>query len=154
MWQGIIGMMRVLTALMAAFVIMVAPAYADTTAAGVWEQVNEKTGEAQSTITISKAGDVYVGRITTIFLKPGNPAEPICAKCSGADKGRPMKGLQIINGMKESGLDYSDGTILDPESGTVYSATMQLSPDGRHLTVRGYVGISAFGRSQVWNRIR
>lgn len=124
------------------------------TAAGVWEQVNEKTGEAQSTVTISKSGDAYIGVVTSIFVKPGNPANPICVKCSGALKNQPMKGLQIINGMKQDGLNYSDGTILDPESGTVYSATMQVSPDGKHLTVRGYVGISAFGRSQVWNRVR
>jgi len=129
-------------------------ALADMTAAGVWEQINEKTGEAQSTVTISQSGGVFVGRVTSIFVKPGNPTNPICVKCSGAQKGQPMKGLQIIDGMKQSGLSYSDGTILDPESGTLYSATMQLSPDGAHLMVRGYVGISAFGRSQTWNRVR
>ncbi len=141
-------------AALATVVLMTTALAADLTAAGVWEQVNEKTGEAQSTVTIAKSGDAYVGRVTSIFLKPGNPPDPLCAKCSGALKNQPMKGLQIINGMKQDGLTYSDGTILDPESGTLYSATMQLSPDGKHLTVRGYVGISAFGRSQVWNRVR
>lgn len=127
---------------------------ADQTAAGVWEQVNEKTGEAQATITIAKSGPAYVGTITTIYPKPGHPTDPICVNCPGSLKNRPMKGLQIINDMQQSGLDYTGGTILDPESGSVYTANMQLSTDGRHLTVRGYVGIPTFGRSQTWNRIR
>ena len=32
------------------------------------------------------------------------------------------------------------------------SANMHLSPDGTKLTVRGYIGLSIFGRSQTWNR--
>jgi hypothetical protein len=30
---------------------------------------------------------------------------------------------------------------------------MTVSPDGKKLEMRGYVGISLFGRSQVWNRL-
>lgn len=132
----------------------VAAEAADQTAAGVWEQVNEKTGQAQSTITISKSGPAYVGTITSIYPQAGKPADPVCSKCEGASKNRPIKGLQIINDMQQQGNDYSGGTILDPESGSVYNATMQLSPDGKHLTVRGYVGIPTFGRSQTWNRLK
>lgn len=127
---------------------------ADQTAAGVWEQVNEKTGQAQSTITIAKSGPAYVGTVTSIYPQPGHPADPICNKCEGSMKNRPIKGLQIINGMQQQGNEYTGGTILDPESGSVYNATMQLSDDGRHLTVRGYVGIPTFGRSQTWNRLK
>jgi uncharacterized protein (DUF2147 family) len=132
----------------------VAAEAADQTAAGVWEQVNEKTGQAQSTITIAKSGPAYVGTVTSIYPQPGRPADPVCSKCEGSLKNRPVKGLQIINDMQQQGNDYTGGTILDPESGSVYNATMQLSPDGKHLTVRGYVGIPTFGRSQTWNRLK
>jgi uncharacterized protein (DUF2147 family) len=55
--------------------------------------------------------------------------------------------------MKRPGLDYDGGTILDPGSGKVYSASMTLSPDGTTLTVRGYLGLSIFGASQTWTRV-
>ena len=37
-------------------------------------------------------------------------------------------------------------------SGKVYSARAKLIEDGKRLDVRGYVGFSLLGRSQVWER--
>jgi len=62
-------------------------------------------------------------------------------------------GLTLIRGMRRNGTHYEGGTITDPRDGSVYRALMELSPDGRKLEVRGYLGISLFGRSQTWNRL-
>jgi uncharacterized protein (DUF2147 family) len=125
---------------------------ATPTAAGVWQQVDDD-GKVGALVTISEEQGVYVGRLSQLFPEPGDDPNPIYTECPGDKHNLPILGLVFIEGMKQSGLDYEDGTILDPETGKIYHANMHLSPDGAKLTVRGYIGLSIFGRSQTWNRV-
>jgi uncharacterized protein (DUF2147 family) len=129
-----------------------APA-AEPTVAGLWEQVDENTGKAESWFKISEHNGIYEGKVVKIFSKPGEDENWVCAKCEGPEKGAPVLGLTLIKGMRRNGLTYENGTIMDPRDGSLYRALMKLSPDGQKLEVRGYLGISLFGRSQVWNRL-
>ena len=58
--------------------------------------------------------------------------------------------MDIIRGVKNSGGAWSGGTIVDPESGKVYSCSLTVIDGGKRLSVRGYIGVSMFGRSQTW----
>lgn len=49
-------------------------------------------------------------------------------------------------------LEYSGGTVLDPLSGNVYKGKVKLSSTGKRLSMRGYIGVSALGRSTTWIR--
>lgn len=132
-----------------------APASIEPSAVGLWEQVDEKTGAAESWFSVAEKDGVYTGTIVKMFQKPGDPPPESfrCAKCEGAEKNAPVLGLALIKGMKRSGLKYEEGTIMDPRDGTVYRALMELSPDGKKLEVRGFLGYALFGRSQMWNRL-
>ena len=131
----------------------VAAAQSEPSAVGLWEQVDESTGKAESWFRITERSGAYMGNIVKIFFKPGEDENWVCSKCEGSEKGAPVLGLALIKGMRRNGLSYEDGTIMDPRDGAVYRALMKLSPDGQKLEVRGYLGISLFGRSQVWNRL-
>jgi uncharacterized protein (DUF2147 family) len=128
-------------------------AAAEPTAVGLWEQVDERSGKAESWFRITERNGVYDGTIVKIFFKPGEDQNPVCDKCEGADRGKPVMGLTLIKGMRRTGNHYEGGTITDPRDGSVYRALMELSPDGQKLEMRGYLGISLFGRSQIWNRL-
>jgi uncharacterized protein (DUF2147 family) len=132
--------------------LIVSAASSAPTAAGVWQQVDD-SGKVGALVTITEDGGVFVGRLSRLFLDAGDDPNPICEKCPGDKLNQPLLGLVFIEGMKQSGLDYDGGTILDPETGKVYSASMRVSADGTLLTVRGYLGLSIFGRSQTWTRV-
>jgi uncharacterized protein (DUF2147 family) len=125
---------------------------ADPTAAGLWAQV-EENGKVGGWFLIAERNGVYEGTIVRMFLDPGDDPNPICTKCTGEDKNQPSLGLTIIKGMKRKGMDYEDGTILDPRDGSIYHALMKVTPDGNSLMVRGYLGISILGRTQTWKRL-
>jgi len=126
---------------------------AEPSAIGLWEQVDESSGKAESWFKITDRNGVYEGAIVKIFFKPGEDENWTCDKCEGAERNAPVLGLTLIKGMRRNGSSYENGTIMDPRDGSVYRALMKLSPDGQKLEVRGYLGISLFGRSQMWNRL-
>lgn len=68
-------------------------------------------------------------------------------------RSRPICGLQLVGGMKRDGVGkWQDGWIYNPRNGETYSAEMRtVSAD--QLKVRGYLGISLLGQSQIWTRV-
>ena len=61
-------------------------------------------------------------------------------------------GLEIIKGFQFAGGNvWKNGTIYDPDSGKTYSAKATLVST-TELNLRGYVGVSMFGRTEKWTR--
>lgn len=67
---------------------------------------------------------------------------------------REVIGLVILNNFVFDGEDtWEDGTIYDPREGKTYSCKItQQSKD--QIKVRGFIGISMFGRTEIWTRIK
>ena len=62
-------------------------------------------------------------------------------------------GMDLIAGFsRKSDRRWVKGTIYDPRDGKTYKCRMTLKKDGT-LEVRGYVGLSLFGKTVVWTRI-
>lgn len=130
------------------FALMFAPlAFAAGSPVGTWTTIDDKTGKKRSVVNLSLSGGTLNGSIVKVFPQPGDKG--ICLNCPGNFKNKPIQGLQFIWGLKDKGHGVWDGgQVLDPKNGKIYRA--KITQEGNKLYVRGYVGISALGRTQVW----
>jgi uncharacterized protein (DUF2147 family) len=110
---------------------------------------NWLTESRDGIIELSRAADgTYQGKIVggndPHRLDQYNPDE--------AKRSQTVLGQVILQGMKYEGDGkWSGGTIYDPDSGRHYKCHLELLDKDR-LQVRGFIGFSLLGRSQVWTR--
>ena len=118
---------------------------------GSWISVDDATGTEKSEINLYLENGKLFGKIEKLLL-PEDQGK-ICVECNGSEKNKPIEGLVIVQGLEKDGDSWTDGTILDPANGKRYSCTISLNADGT-LNVRGYLGISILGRTQVWKPLK
>jgi uncharacterized protein (DUF2147 family) len=118
---------------------------------GVWEPSN---GRAR--VKVEKIGSKYYGKI--VWLK--EPIDPETNQPK-TDKNNPdpslrnvpLKGYRMLKDFVYKGKDeWADGTIYDPLNGSTYSCTIKMT-DENTLEIRGYIGVSALGRTDIWKRL-
>ena len=121
---------------------------------GLWQTIDDKTGAPKGQVEIrQEANGTYVGKIVKITPRAGYTPKTTCVDCPAPYTNKPILGLDTLTGLKHSsGNNYTGGRILDPNTGKVYSMKATLSSNGKRLTLRGYVGVSALGRTQIWIR--
>jgi uncharacterized protein (DUF2147 family) len=141
-----------LLALIGAFVFAQTAAAAEVSPAGRWVSIDDKDGKPRSVIEIADLAGTLQAKVVQIYDRPGDNPGHLCKKCNGELKNKPVLGMMIMMGLKRDGDVWDGGTILDPDSGNTYSAKLQVVDGGQKLEVRGYLGISLFGRSQTWVR--
>ncbi|WP_446742667.1 DUF2147 domain-containing protein [Silvibacterium acidisoli] len=68
-----------------------------------------------------------------------------------AKRTRPLCGLMIGTGFRVVDASHAaDGVLYDPRSGKTYHGSASLKDN--ELNLRGYIGISLLGRTEVWQR--
>jgi uncharacterized protein (DUF2147 family) len=114
-----------------------------------------KTGDGKAIVQVYKKGDEYFGKI--VWLAEPKDPQTGAAKLDSKNedeklRNRPILGMENLTRFKfvKKGL-WENGEIYDPKSGETYSCTIKLT-DANTLEVRGYVGISLFGRTDTWKR--
>jgi len=118
---------------------------------GHWKTIDDATGVTKSVVHLyQNDSGVLEGKVEEILHSDRGP-NPLCDKCPGARKGKPIKGMIILWGLEPDGKGlWKGGQILDPKNGKVYKARIRLREDGL-LEVRGFIGFSLLGRTQVWH---
>lgn len=147
---------RVLTGMLLAAVALTATALRPAPAAdaasplGLWQTVDDHTGQPRALVRIYEQDGHLFGRVEKSFT-PG-AEHRVCEQCKDERHGQPMLGLTIIRNLHQDGEEWVGGDILDPDNGSVYRCKLHLDDNGAKLMVRGFIGISLLGRSQTWLR--
>ena len=117
---------------------------------GIWLS-EKKNGKVE----IYKLGYKYYGKLIwgkTMFEADGKTSKKDVKNSDINLRTRKLKDLIILTDFVFEDNVWTGGKIYDPQAGKVYSCTMKLKANT--LNIRGYVGISIFGRSSEWNRIK
>ena len=117
---------------------------------GVWEPSHGK-----ARVKVTKVGTKYYGKI--VWLKePNYPDGSKKVDKNNPDEKMhetPLLGYSILKDFEYSGKKtWSNGTIYDPENGSTYNCTIKLTNENT-IEVRGYIGVSAIGRTDTWTRM-
>lgn len=131
-------------------------AQAQISPVGLWQSIDDSSGQAKAEIAISQRTDGQLSGKVERSLVVNSTSDPLCGLCTDDRKNQPKVGLEIIRGgHKTEGKEvWEGGKILDPENGKEYSLRLTPIDGGSKLEVRGYIGAPILGRTQTWNRIR
>ena len=122
--------------------------------AGLWRTIDDSTKKDKSLVRIVETNGVYSGKVEKI-VDPDSPKDSVCKDCTDERKDKPVVGMTILRGVKQSPKDsavYEGGDILDPNNGKVYRVRIKVVDNGARLEVRGYIGTPMLGRTQTWVR--
>lgn len=135
-------------ALLAGGLAAASPAAAETyDPEGLWLTENER-----SAIRIARCESGLCGRVAWI-VDDGMRRDSKHPKKD--ERGRPLCQLKILWGLEQEADDpnsWTGGTVYKADSGEKFGLDLTMKgPDT--LKVRGYVGISLFGKTQIWTRV-
>ena len=120
---------------------------------GKWVTIDDKTNKKKTIVELYKDGDKMFGKIIYLYPREGREPNAKCDKCTDDRKGEPLVGLQIVRDLTWNGGAWEGGTIVDPETGKIYTCKMWVdSKDPDKLNVRGYIG--PFFRTQTWVKVK
>lgn len=138
--------MRMLSAIALLFAAL--PALAIDSPAGLW-RIDDSKGHPDALVRIYDNGGVFFGRFEKIFNP--DPVRDRCTACTDERRNQPLLGMVFLSDFKPEGDHYA-GRVLNPETGKIYRCNLRVVAGGAKLEVRGFIGISALGRTQLWSR--
>jgi uncharacterized protein (DUF2147 family) len=117
---------------------------------GVWQPSHGK-----AKVKVTKVGTKYFGKIVWLKAPTYENGTKKVDKNNPDPKmhDTPLLGYKILKDFEFVGKKtWENGTIYDPENGSTYNCVIKLK-DNNTIEVRGYIGVSAIGRTDTWKRL-
>tara|TARA_R110002111_G_scaffold249818_1_gene313903 strand:- start:841 stop:1314 length:474 start_codon:yes stop_codon:yes gene_type:complete len=119
---------------------------------GIWEPSHGK-----AKVKVEKIGEKYYGKI--VWLREPIDPETKAAKLDKNNpdekmQNKPLRGYRILKDFQYTDKnEWTEGTIYDPENGNTYSCIIKMT-DENTLDIRGFIGVSVLGRTDIWKRLQ
>jgi len=117
---------------------------------GMWKTVGDVDGTEKAIVEIYKKDGKIYGKVLKLLPAAKHST---CENCPGADKGRPIVGMVVLQDLTETSTGANDGRVMDPSNGKTYKCYLKLESQDK-LKLRGYFGVPAIGRTQYWYRMK
>jgi len=117
---------------------------------GVW-----LTEKRDGKVEIYKVNNRYYGKLiwgTKMYQADGKTSVKDSKNPDAKLRSRDLKNLVFMTDFVYKDDAWEDGKIYDPNSGETYSCTIKYTDSG--IEIRGYIGISLFGKSEKWTRVK
>jgi uncharacterized protein (DUF2147 family) len=98
---------------------------------GKWKTISDVTGKPNSIVRICKEKDRLFGKVEVVIPQEGEDPNPLCHKCSGLSKDRPITGMTILWNLTQNEDTWDGGFILDPDNGKTYRCVIRVREDAR-----------------------
>jgi uncharacterized protein (DUF2147 family) len=118
--------------------------------------------DGQAKIEIYEEGGTYHGKIVWLEIPvyPEDDEQGMAGQekvdrenPDEALQSRPIVGLELMSDFVYAGKGkWKKGTIYAPDEGKTYKCKLTLE-DPQRLKVRGFIGFSMLGRTEVWTRV-
>lgn len=145
---GVNMKIKVLLTILMLSVASTAQADSDASPIGLWKAYDDEQKPTGYVRIIERDG-FYTGIIEKGLET--DKEDKYCTECKDERKGQKLVGMTIIKGVKANGNTFEGTEILDPFSGKTYRVKLTLKEQNK-MEVRGFIGVSLFGRTQVWER--
>lgn len=143
-------MKDIVTILIIVFNFLISVNGQDNRVLGKWKTVDDTDGRTKSIVELyMKDGKLFA---KVVELLPAATTK-VCVNCPGEKSGKSLIEMDIVWNMSPDGNQWSGGQIVDPKNGKVYSCQISLESEEK-LKVRGFIGFSLLGRTQVWYRVK
>lgn len=125
-----------------------------TASHGLWLAEGETNKSWRAVIALHLDRDELTGRIAKLLNTAGEEVEATCASCPGDLKGKPLKGMMFISGLRQRGPLWTAGRVINLEPGLFagMSAACELEFKGNEVHFFGYKGVRALGKTVVWKQ--
>ncbi|PTS91754.1 MULTISPECIES: DUF2147 domain-containing protein [unclassified Caulobacter] len=103
-------------------------------------------------VEITRCGNSLCGKLVTSNHIKTDPALKDIRNKDTAQRGRPLKGLQMLYDFTGGPKTWAGGKVYNPEDGGTYAGTIEMVSESQ-LKLKGCV-VAPLCKTQVWNRLK